>query len=307
MQAKTITTTRRLKHILLAALLGLSVSAAGNVAASNYDAGVFEFQQKLAKGGNAQAQYQLGSMYESGRGVAKDINKAREWYEKSAANNYSAARHRLTYLEVQTGGFKPDHKPWLNELATEAKRGNGEAMFILGDMHEKGIGVKKNLERAQSYYKSSASRGNVDAENRLYDIEQKLIQHEQDQKRRQQQEAARAAKEKEAAAQQQKAEEERKARQAAANEKAREKAQADKARADRARAEQERRKLEAERRRLEAERRQLESQRKALAAQKAAEAEAAASAESEANQEEDDRFQSDLCSGKAARFRTQCQ
>ncbi len=264
-------------------LLGLSTPA---VNASNYDSGVFEFQQKLAKGGNAQAQYQLATMYESGRGVAKNIGKAREWYEKAAANNFTAAKHRLTYLDIKTKGFKASHKGWVSELSNDAKKGNGEAMYILGDMYQNGIGVKQNLKRAQEYYKSSATRGNVDAENRLFEVEQQLQrqQAQQQQQNRAREEAARKQ-----------AEQERMAQQRAAK--------AEEARQARMKADAEKQRLENERRRLDAERRKLEAQQRALQAQKAAQQKAA---EAEAKKAEDDKFEAELCTGKAARFRTQC-
>ena len=39
----------------------------------------------LAEQGDARAQYYLGLLYENGDGVPRDYEKAREWYEKSAA------------------------------------------------------------------------------------------------------------------------------------------------------------------------------------------------------------------------------
>lgn len=289
-----------LGRFALVLLLGLSISPVA-VLASSYDTGIFEFQQKLAKNGNPQAQYQLATMYESGRGVEKNINLAKQWYEKSAAKNYSAAKHRLTYLEIKTGGFKETHKSWVNQLASEAKRGDGEAMFILGDMYENGIGVKKSLKRAEGYYKSSASKGNVDAENRLFNIEQKV--NTQKAQQQQQKQNSQKEKAKQEAAQKQKAEQDRKAR-AAREKAARERAQAEQGKKARLQAEQERRKLEAERRRLAEERRKLEAQKQALQAQQAKEN---AAREAEQKKAEDDRFEAELCTGKAARFRTQCR
>ena len=300
MQAYITTIKSHFGQLVLALLLGFGIASPAALQAANYDSGVFEFQQKLAKGGNPQAQYQLATMYESGRGVTKDVNKAREWYEKSAAGNYAAAKHRLTFLEVKTGGFKNSHKPWVNQLAGDAKKGNGEAMYILGEMYEKGIGVKQDYKRAQKYYKSSASKGSVDAENRLFDIEQKVAQQNQQKDKAQKEKAAKA---REDAAKKQKAEKERKAKQQAA-------ARAEQNRKNQMKSDQERRRLEAEKRKLAEDRRQLEAQKRALQAQKAADSKAAAQeAAMKANEEEKEgeMFESELCTGKAARFRTQCQ
>ena len=105
MQAyKAVIIKNKIGYSFLVTLLGLCFIIPINLQAANFDSGVFEFQQKLAKSGNPRAQYQLATMYESGRGVAKDTNKAKEWYKKSAENHYKAAGYRLTYLDVTTNG-----------------------------------------------------------------------------------------------------------------------------------------------------------------------------------------------------------
>ena len=46
----------------------------------------FEWYEKVASQGFADAQYNLGNMYYYGEGVEKDSKKAIEWYEKAAEN-----------------------------------------------------------------------------------------------------------------------------------------------------------------------------------------------------------------------------
>ena len=44
----------------------------------------------------------VGGFYKRGLGgVTKDMNKAREWYTKSAAQGYTAAQTRLDKLNAQ--------------------------------------------------------------------------------------------------------------------------------------------------------------------------------------------------------------
>jgi len=290
-----IKVSTRIGKVFLASIAGIlfSIPAAQ---ATNYDSGIFEFQQRLANNGNPQAQYKLANMYESGRGAAKDINKAREWYQKSAANKYKPAKHRLTYLDVKRSGFKPPHKVWLKDLSTDAKKGDVEALYLLGEMSEYGIGVKKNLAQARAYYKSASTKGNVDAENRLYEVEDKLNQSKADKLAKQE---AKLAKQE---AQQKKQEAQRKAAQ-------KKSAQNSKQKQAQLKAIQERNRLEMERRRLAEQRRKLEAQQRALA-KKEAEAKAKAKAEAREAPKEEKKstgFESDLCSGRAARFRTQCK
>lgn len=50
------------------------------------------WMERAAKQGNAQAQYLLGTLYERGRGVGQNSNRAMEWYKKALGNgNMDAA------------------------------------------------------------------------------------------------------------------------------------------------------------------------------------------------------------------------
>ncbi|GBC10321.1 hypothetical protein RclHR1_09520006 [Rhizophagus clarus] len=44
----------------------------------------FELYQKAANLGNIKAQFNLGKIYENGKGVEKDMDQAIFWYKKSA-------------------------------------------------------------------------------------------------------------------------------------------------------------------------------------------------------------------------------
>ncbi len=58
-----------------------------------------ELYEKSAAQGNSFAQYALGQAYEYGQGgLAKDKRKARELYEKSAAQGHSLATDNLKKL-----------------------------------------------------------------------------------------------------------------------------------------------------------------------------------------------------------------
>ena len=48
--------------------------------------------------GNAQAQYNLGTLYQNGQGIEKNDKKAFEWYRKAASNGHSQAKLVLAEL-----------------------------------------------------------------------------------------------------------------------------------------------------------------------------------------------------------------
>ncbi|MDO4993227.1 MAG: SEL1-like repeat protein, partial [Prevotellaceae bacterium] len=85
-----------------------------------------ELQRYLlaAKQGDAEAQYQLGVMYEYGRGVERDYEKSLEWFTKSA------------------------------------EQGNMKAQGELGGKYKSGRGVECDIEKAVYWYIKSAEQGN---------------------------------------------------------------------------------------------------------------------------------------------------
>ena len=57
-----------------------------------------EWYEKAAVKDSADAMFNLGVLYDSGRGVAQDFGKAREWYEKAAAKGNLSAKKKLEKL-----------------------------------------------------------------------------------------------------------------------------------------------------------------------------------------------------------------
>ena len=62
------------------------------------DAGL-QFWLKKAEQGDADAQFNLGYLYESGRGVSQDYNEAAKWYRKAAEQGHEKAIRNLQLLE----------------------------------------------------------------------------------------------------------------------------------------------------------------------------------------------------------------
>ena len=269
----------------------LLLGAALMAQAGDFDAGVFEFQKKLADNGNPQAQFKLGNMYETGRSVGMDPGAARQWYEKAAANNFKPAKNRLTYLQVKRNGFKLEHKSWLSEVLADANDGDGEASMILGEMYEQGIGMPKNLAQAQTEYKRATVKGIAGSEIAYYAVTDLINRQKQAQQDEEKQILADRARKEEA------------------DQTLRKKTQQEQDQLKQAqlKAEAEQRKQEEDRLRIEAQKRQLNEQKEQSAAlykQKQAEAAGKSAVETPPPAET---FESDLCTGKAASFRTQCR
>lgn len=83
------------------------------------DAKAFEWFTKAAGQGHAEAQFNLGLMYEQGYGVRQDYQKAVEWYTKAAHQGVAQAQYNL--------GFKYYYGHGVRQNKSTAKRYFGQA------------------------------------------------------------------------------------------------------------------------------------------------------------------------------------
>jgi TPR repeat protein len=88
----------------------------------NFNAAAVVFAP-LADRGDARAQFYLGFMYETGRGVPQDYATAVHWYTRAANQGETTAQYRLGLLFDKGQGVSQDyiqaHK-WLNLAAAHA-------------------------------------------------------------------------------------------------------------------------------------------------------------------------------------------
>ncbi|CAB5185774.1 unnamed protein product [Rhizophagus irregularis] len=91
--------------------------------------------------------------YEKGEGIQKDINKAFEWYEKSAMQGHSGAQSSLGKLyKIE----KNDLKKAFYWIEKAAKNGCKVAQLHLAYLHENGEGTQKDDEKATEWFETSA-------------------------------------------------------------------------------------------------------------------------------------------------------
>ncbi len=143
---------------------------------SQYDPAisVFWFQKKMATKGSPAAQYKLGTMYETGTGIPRNLTTAKMWYQKAAEQNYKSAKNRLVFLSITQKGFSAEHEDWLKTLRHDARFGDGEALFLLAQLHSSGTGVEQNKERALKLLKKAAAADIAGAEAERIKIEDQL-------------------------------------------------------------------------------------------------------------------------------------
>jgi TPR repeat protein len=138
---------------------------------------LFDSQMKLAKQGNAEAQFKVGEMYETGIGVGQDRKEAKYWLTRSANQNYETARYKLLYWDMERRGLNSENKIKVEELNTRAKQGNAQAQYYLGKMYAYGVGIKRNPDVAIDWLNKAALVGVIEAELELASLmEEKKIE-----------------------------------------------------------------------------------------------------------------------------------
>jgi len=118
---------RKIRVLVAAGLLGAVV--AGNAQAADFEAGWKAYQrgdfagalaewQPLAEAGDDRAQFNLGVMYDEGRGVALDRKAAMAWWTRAGWNGDTMAQHNLALAHIAGDGIEQDYdaaRRWLEQ------------------------------------------------------------------------------------------------------------------------------------------------------------------------------------------------
>ena len=105
---------KHLTKLLAAALLALGL----NQTVWADDASVFRETLLLAKQGVAEAQFNLGTMYDSGQGVRQNYAEAVRWHRKAAEQGNAKAQYNLGLMYANGHGVHQDFhlsKEWFGK------------------------------------------------------------------------------------------------------------------------------------------------------------------------------------------------
>ncbi len=108
--------------------------------------------KKAASQGHTVAQYNYATLLHFGKGLRKDETKAATWYQLAAKKGHMAAQSSLAFLYLQhvQKSFRDAKKAayWYNKAA---KLGYPEAQFNLGLLYASGKGVLLNYAQAYAW------------------------------------------------------------------------------------------------------------------------------------------------------------
>lgn len=164
------------------------------------------FYRKAALKGDPRAQYLIGTMYESGHGVAQSYREAAKWYERSFNQGYKKATSAMAFIYESGLGAKRSRALAIEHYTTAAEGGDLRAINNLGliykdrsgskpnyhgavvffqkgnlqeyspcqanlaAMYEKGLDVERNCQTAAVLFKRAARQGSISAKRSLAEM-----------------------------------------------------------------------------------------------------------------------------------------
>jgi TPR repeat protein len=127
--------------------------------ADNYAADALSRYVDPANQGDAQAQYKLGDLYESGYGVPKNLAAALDWYTKAANHGNSLAQDRLGHIYDEGIGVPRNSTAAVEWYRKAAERGEVLDQFKLGQLYSDGSAVPKDTAEAVKWYRKASEQG----------------------------------------------------------------------------------------------------------------------------------------------------
>ncbi len=117
-----------------------------------------ELKQR-AESGDAEAQFRLGSAYDTGRDVPRDGAQARKWYQHSAEAGYAEAQNSMGSV-LQAEKRYAEARPWYERAAAQ---NNAPALNNLAYLYDLGLSVDQDRKKAFDLYSQSANLGWAEA------------------------------------------------------------------------------------------------------------------------------------------------
>ncbi len=136
--------------------------AEGRVVPEDDEAAAHWFE-RAAKKGLAPAQFRLGSLYEKGIGVKRNLTTARDLYRAAADKGHGKAMHNLAVLYAEGIGGAADYRTAAQWFRKAAERGVTDSQYNLAILYARGIGVEQDFAESFKWFFLAAKEGDKDA------------------------------------------------------------------------------------------------------------------------------------------------
>ena len=118
-----------------------------------------ELYETLAGQGNAEAQFQLGLMYEQGLGTDADRQIAQRYYQQAAEQQSPQALDALGILYLKGEGVIQNFKESLRLFQQAAAQGYPQAQHNLGIAYADGKGTFRDPVKAHMWFNLASASG----------------------------------------------------------------------------------------------------------------------------------------------------
>jgi TPR repeat protein len=123
--------------------------------------------RKAAERGVARAQFNLGVLYHDGHGVPQDYVQVATWFRKAAEQGDALAQGRLGLMYDNGQGVPQDHAQAAFWWHKAADRGDAWAQYSLGYLYDNGQGVSQDYTQAAAWYRKAGEQGFASAQFKL--------------------------------------------------------------------------------------------------------------------------------------------
>jgi TPR repeat protein len=136
--------------------------------------------QRLAKNGSANAQYNLGAIYDNGDGVPEDDTEAAKWYHQAAEQGQINAQFNLGVMYENGEGVVKSATEAASWYQKAADQGDYRSQYNLGVLYANGDGVTQSDSESYVWFNIAAKSGNKNLEKKRDRVAEKLTTEELD-------------------------------------------------------------------------------------------------------------------------------
>ena len=118
--------------------------------------------EKVAKAGDAQAQYEVGMDYFAGTEIAKNAETAAKWFDMAKSQGHKEATDKFYTFYSKI-------------LENYAKQGESKAQYCVAEAYLNGVEVAQNYPKAANFFNKASLQGHKNAKTKLYSFYSKEL------------------------------------------------------------------------------------------------------------------------------------
>jgi len=127
---------------------------------------------EAAESGDARSRFNLGVLYEHGKGVDQDIKQAVVWYRQAAKTGFADAQFSLANILMKGAGpVEKNIDEGLMWYLQAADAGHIQSQFIVGSLLVDGEVVPRDVATATTWLKLASGNGHIEAESLLHRLD----------------------------------------------------------------------------------------------------------------------------------------